>query len=55
MTEFQTTHQWTRPPAGQGGEAICRLCGVRRSQQATPCQPDLPHEIEPPSDYDPFE
>lgn len=55
MTETQTVHQWMRAPAGQGSEPICRLCGVRRSQQATPCQPDVPHERKPETEYDPFE
>ena len=24
-------HVWTPPPAGQGRDAICKSCGVRRS------------------------
>lgn len=49
-------HKWAEPVVGQGREQVCRLCGVRRSQQEIPCQPDLPQPARPESsDYDPFE
>ena len=55
MRDPADAHSWRAPAAGQGREQVCRRCGVRRSQQAEPCQPDIPQDPHQDNDYDPFE